>query len=167
MDYTLFKDFAGPVATVLAALTAAGIAVGIGLSQLAIGRLQARAANDKIVLDLFERRLNVYSQVRAVIRKILTQGKVQPTESFDFLAAMDGASFLFGAEVTDYLRTLYEAILDVENAEHEEEAAKTSEERRNALERRRLHRSTLEDFYKRAPQLLAPYVSAHQRFTTT
>ena len=68
-------QLAGPIATVIAALTAGGIAIWLGRAQVTTARLQAKTANDKIVLDLFDRRLKIYSDARAVIGRTTGSGQ--------------------------------------------------------------------------------------------
>jgi ABC-type Co2+ transport system permease subunit len=58
--YEFFKDFAGPIATVVAAGAASFVAYSLGKAQTAAARMQAqvakknwRTANEKIVLELF------------------------------------------------------------------------------------------------------------------
>lgn len=164
-SYEGLKDFAGPAATVLAASTAALIAIAIARVQVSVAKIQANTANDKLVLDLFERRIEIYSNARAVIARIMTSGGIAPEDHFEFLRAIDGSKFLFGPEVSAYWDTLYLAIIDAEAAEHETKAARGEAERRTALETRRNHRETLNGFYKQTEQLLAPYLSAHQTFS--
>jgi hypothetical protein len=75
------RDLAGPVATVLAAAAAAYVAFTLGRSQIAVAKLQAgiakrawQTSNEKIVLDLFEKRLAIYEEIRATITPINSSG---------------------------------------------------------------------------------------------
>ena len=59
------RDFAGPAATVFAVLTAGWITFRLGQSQISVAKTQAdiaernwRTSNEKIVLDLFDKRLD-------------------------------------------------------------------------------------------------------------
>jgi hypothetical protein len=81
IDSTTIKDFAGPLATVLAAGAAALVAYRLGQNQISVARTQAEIAqqnwqtsNEKIVLELFERRLTIYEEVRSLIGEITRSG---------------------------------------------------------------------------------------------
>ena len=82
VDYTIVRDLAGPIATVLAASAAAFVAYRLGQSQISVARTQAEIAernwqtsNEKIVLELFERRLAIYEEIRGVIGEVTRSGK--------------------------------------------------------------------------------------------
>jgi hypothetical protein len=72
-----------------------------------IGFMQWRTAHQRAVLDLFEKRYELYSAVRSVITEVLTQGRADHKLQFDYLRAIERAHFLFGPEVTAYLDSLY------------------------------------------------------------
>src|SRR4051812_40867078 len=86
--YDAIKDFAGPGATVMASFAAAVVAYMLGRSQRKIAELQAaiaertwKTANDKIVLELFQPRMEIYDAVSAVVGKSHT-GKPPPNELY-------------------------------------------------------------------------------------
>jgi hypothetical protein len=60
----------------------------------------------KVVLDLFERRMKVYSEIRAVIASIVSSGKLPNEKHFEFMRAIDDAKFIFGSKVNGYLEEL-------------------------------------------------------------
>ena len=157
-------QLAGPIATVIAALTAGGIAIWLGRAQVTTARLQAKTANDKIVLDLFDRRLKIYSDARAVIGRTTGSGQCSNEEQFNFLKAIDGASFLFGTDVTDYFNKLYHDLIDLDACNKEAEHIEVGEKRAEIFQKRRKHFEAIQEFYTKAPTLLAPYLSAHQTF---
>jgi hypothetical protein len=68
---TQIKDFAGPLATILASSAAAFVAYRLGSSQVAVARTQAliaertwQTANEKVVLKLFDQRLAIVGGIR-------------------------------------------------------------------------------------------------------
>jgi hypothetical protein len=74
LDYQVIKDLGGPIATVIASAAAAFVAYRLGKSQIAVAKMQAdiaqrnwRTTNEKVVLELFERRLAIYDGIRDVI----------------------------------------------------------------------------------------------------
>ena len=70
-----FEKFAGPIATVIASLTAAGVTIGFGIVQTRIAGTQAKTAEaqkdiaranldiayDKLKHDLFQKRYEIYT----------------------------------------------------------------------------------------------------------
>jgi hypothetical protein len=68
---TQIKDFAGPLATILASSAAAFVAYRLGSSQVAVARTPAliaertwQTANEKVVLKLFDQRLAIVGGIR-------------------------------------------------------------------------------------------------------
>ena len=106
----LLREFAGPVATIVAAIAAAFVAYRLGSGQLAAAQSQARTAdrnwqtaNERVVLELFEKRLAIFEGIRAIIGKVLQSGKCGDELYFDFNKATDRAPYYFGPEVSEYL----------------------------------------------------------------
>src|SRR5260370_19959215 len=62
-------------------------APAIALLAIVIAILQWRTAHQKVVLDLFERRMKVYSEIRAVIASIVSSGKLPNENHFEFMLA--------------------------------------------------------------------------------
>jgi hypothetical protein len=122
--YDALKDFAGPGATVIASLAAASIAYMLGRGQRRILELQTTIAektwkttNDKIVLELFQPRMEIYDAISVVVRNAHT--KLRPDEQsdqlyFEFLQATARAQFYFGDDVNAYLEKLRNLIIDIE-----------------------------------------------------
>ena len=61
--YSVIKDFAGPVATVIAAAAASYVAYHFSRAQL-------DATNKRLVLDLFDRRWEVVQELRVAISEM-------------------------------------------------------------------------------------------------
>jgi hypothetical protein len=64
---------------------------------------QSRIANDKLRLDLFERRLVVYEAVRTVFGELLARGKISPKDETNYLRGIQGAKLLFDSQLNEYL----------------------------------------------------------------
>ena len=88
---------------ILQALLTPTIALAVGL----IAFMQWRTSHQKVVLDLFDRRLAIYHTVRDAIDAISSQGTVRPESIQKFVKAYEAASFLFGKDVCDYIDRLY------------------------------------------------------------
>lgn len=76
---------------------------------------QWRTAQNKLKLDLFERRMSVYQSARDMIGFIASRGKITPEEQFKYLAGIQTARWLFGPDVTEYLETeLWHKVVNLE-----------------------------------------------------
>jgi hypothetical protein len=134
----------------------------IALLAIVVAVLQWRTAHQKVVLDLFERRMKVYSEIRAVIASIVSSGKLPNEKHFEFMRAIDGAKFLFGRKVNDYLSELNTALAYFHEAD-EEFGPLQGQERAEAIQRRRKYFDEIQRFYKVFDPLVEPYVAMRQR----
>jgi|SRR4051812_8232813 hypothetical protein len=96
------KDYAGPLATAFAATVAGWIAYTLGQGQLVVAKTQAdvaernwKTSNEKIVLELMERRLAIYREIRGVIAEINSSGKGNYDTIWKYAKATDQVEFLF------------------------------------------------------------------------
>lgn len=86
----------------------------IALFAAIIGWLQWLTANRKVVVDLFDRRLTAYSEIRSAVALINRTGQVDFETELQFWRAIDSARFLFGREVWDYLDNLRLKLIDLD-----------------------------------------------------
>lgn len=91
---------------VLQALLTPAIALGVGI----IAFLQWRTAHQKVLLDLFERRLKIYDAVISAVDQFSNSGPVDVSlqARMKLQIATSEARFLFGDEVLAHLQTLIE-----------------------------------------------------------
>jgi hypothetical protein len=127
-----------------------------------IAILQWRTAHQKIVMDLFERRMKVYSEIRAVIASVVSTGKLPNEKHFEFMRAIDGAKFLFGSNVTNYLEGLNTTLAYFQEVD-EAYGSLQSKERAEAIQKRRRHFDMIKAFYKEFDPLVEPYLGMRQR----
>jgi hypothetical protein len=105
MLYQLLKDFAGPVATVIAAATAAVFV----RRQAKTADRQAETALDQLRYNLFERRYAIYQDVKDLIGLLANEA---PAENFNVwrvaphFVVIDEARFFFSDAVSDWLAVL-------------------------------------------------------------
>jgi hypothetical protein len=167
--YEFFKDFAGPIATVIAAGAAAFVAYTLGRSQAKSASVQARVAksnwqtaNERIVLELFERRIAIFEGIRKVVASVMASGQPSDQTYRDYLSATEKAAYYFGPEVNEYLETIRHLILDIESGNivmrddfhpHRIEAVQNHTKRMTELS----------EFNGRAKILFGPYIQAHQK----
>jgi hypothetical protein len=167
--YEFFRDFAGPIGTVIAPSAAAFVAYRLGKSQIAVAETQAtvaernwETANEKIVLELFERRIAIFEGIRKVVSDVLRTAKPTDVDFFEYVSAIDKAPYFFGPEVMDYLETVRILIIELQL---------DATVIRNHLDPDRPERirghvtrmTELSKFYEVSKGLFGPYIQAHQK----
>jgi hypothetical protein len=91
---------------------------------------QWRTAQNKLKLDLFERRLAVYEAARGFISSVMTSGKTTQDREFEYLTGIRGAKWLFGDEVVQYLdKVLWHKACDLWCLQEELEGMPPGDER--------------------------------------
>jgi hypothetical protein len=165
--YDFFRDFAGPIGTVIAAGAAAFVAYRLGKSQAESARLQAQVAtrnwqtaNERVVLDLFERRLAIYEGVRHVVARVMTTGQPDDKDYNDYVEAIERVPFFFGPEVVEYFDHIRLAISNLQPTNMNQRVILTIFE---VSQKRIVVMDDIADFYKKAPLLVGPYIQAHQK----
>lgn len=166
----LLKDLATPAATLIAAAVAASVARRFNDRQLEVAKLQAevavrswRTSNEKIILDLFDRRISIYESIRAAIAPVMTNGRttIENLQAFD--EAIDKVRFFFGPEVSVYCDELRRALIS-----HRQVGEMFKHDPPNyevLADREATAFTKIVGFYAEAPPLFAPYIQAHQRTT--
>jgi len=162
-------NLAGPIATVFAAGAAAFVAYRLGKSQIAVAKTQAdiaqrnwETANERVVLELFEKRLAIYDGIREVIGEVTRTGSAPNDIYFRYIKAIDRVPFLFGKEVKIYLDKI---------AQHMNELglAGTMLEDPNCADRGKWAQTRKDEFlaitafYTEADEFFGPYLRAHQK----
>lgn len=121
--YDLLKDFAGPVATVIAAVAAVSVTAYFARHQRKIASEQAHTAKEKLRYDLFNRRLEIFSSIfpmyHAIIGWEATPEQVAAKERF--FKAYQESAFLFKEEsgIQQLLKDLNDDAAKVIVAEHD------------------------------------------------
>ena len=112
--------------TYLAALLTPTVAI---LGAL-IAYRQWRLAQNKLKLDLFDRRLSVYEAARTLVASIITSGKAKDEEVFKFMVATREAKWLLNDSVAQYLdKELYHKAIDLQTLAAELEGVPVGEVR--------------------------------------
>lgn len=76
---------------------------------------QWRTAQNKLKLDLFDKRMLVYQAVRDTLGHIGSKGKISNEQQVAYLTGIQAAKWLFGRELDTYLsETLWHKIVDLE-----------------------------------------------------
>jgi hypothetical protein len=140
-------------------IIAAGTAIFVAL----VGFFQWRTAQQKAVLDLFERRHAIYEIVRKAVGTIASNSTAfdQGREA-EFMQAMERAYFFFGDDVDSYVKRLWSDITDVRTADMELQGPSDNDTRRTILEKRRAAMTRVAQFHSDGMPLFAKYMRFSQ-----
>ncbi len=167
--YNLAKDFAGPVATIIAAGAAAFVAYRLGQNQTMVAKAQVDIAernwqteNEKVVLELMEQRLSIYKGIQEVIAEVMRTGKSDDNIFRRYLQATVQIPYLFGPEVETYLDEMRVHLADLQLG-NDLMADNTSSDYQKGVELRAREFKAIVKFYEEAKPIFGPYIRAHQR----
>jgi len=109
---------------------------------------QWRLAQNKLKLDLFDRRLSVYEAARTLVSSIMTSGKAKDEEVFRFMVATREAKWLLNASIAEYLdKELYGKAIDLQMLASELEGVPVGDERtKNVRQQAEIKRWLLAQF---------------------
>ena len=150
MIYCVLKDFAGPVATIIAA----GAAVTVTGY---FARRQWQTAHEKLLLDLFDKRFALYEELISVLWRYATDSIHVLEAQIDFARTTSRAQFLFGPEVQAFLKGKGNDLLQESAAVIREGRSRPDEEEQLARGRH------VSDFIGELDKLVALYMNHHQK----
>jgi hypothetical protein len=115
-----------------------------------VAYFQWQTAHHRVVLDLFDRRFRTYEEIRHAIANVVP-GEQNVELLATYSTAMDRAQFLFGPEVSHYLKKKYEDVVRtmLEPKGHDE--IEWGQIVRGQSDR-------LQSFYEEANKLFRPYM---------
>ena len=106
--YQILKDFAGPVATIIASITAALITYYFSSRQAQIAKQQADTALDQLRYNLFEKQYGIYETTKEMIKYIISECSTNNMEaSFKIAARATGAA---PGEILSQIKRLVELL---------------------------------------------------------
>jgi hypothetical protein len=145
--------------TIIQAIIAAATAIFVA----AVGYYQWRTAEQKAVLDLFDRRRAIYDVVHSCVLQMISSspGFDQQRET-EFLRAKEQAYFFFGDDVQTYLEQLWQDIIDVRAADEEQKGPLESSDRTQTIQRRRTALNRISKFYQDGKPLFGKYMRFSQ-----
>jgi len=89
------------------------VAAGTAVFVATIGYFQWRTAQQKVVLELFDRRHEIYREIREAVARITGSGRADLDIEIKVAEALERARFFFGIEVIRYLEQFVEAVRDL------------------------------------------------------
>ena len=134
----------------------------IALMVAMIALAQWRTAHQRMVLDLFERRMKLIDEVSRIAATVLIEGTLNHDDIDGFLRATRGDKFLFGPEVSTYLQQTYKDLINLQLCETQLPNAQGKE--RDTISKIYLDlRNKLAGFHSKFHELVAPYVAMRQQ----
>jgi hypothetical protein len=146
VDCSTMKDFAGPVATVIAAFSAVSVTGYFAFRQW-------QTAREKLLLDLFEKRFAIYEELLSAV----VGRQIDQTTYLGFKSAASRARFLFGPKVQTFLDRTSQDLLETVAQSLRTEPIPEDQSAAAA----RLNR--LNDFSNALGEKVAPYMNHHQK----
>jgi len=145
---------------VLQALLTPALAIPTGM----IAFFQWRTAHQRVVIDLFDRRMKIYIGCRDVLRKIvISPNATTDQDGHEFKMASADAEFLFGDDLVEHFKKVENAIFDLSTYETTLKDAPVGQECKDLVAKRRIAIDTVERFYKEELRsLLKPYIQLKQ-----
>ena len=95
----------------------------IALLAVTIGVLQWRTAHQRVVLDLFDRRMEVFNSLVETIMEVVREGRAGFEDVVAFSRATNRSYFLFGDEITSFLSKMRDDLIKLHTAEMQAESA--------------------------------------------
>lgn len=139
------------------------IAAGTAAFVATIGYFQWRTAQQKVVLELFDRRYAIYLDIRAAVACVTGSGAADLETEIKVAEALEKARFFFETDVIEYLERFVDAIRDLSCYGQEVAGVQSSDDKAALLKKSRAAKQKIEQFRADAPLLFAPYMRLDQR----
>ncbi len=94
-------------------LLSAGLTPMVAITTVYIAYQQYRVNAERLRLDLYERRLGVLRGVRSHFFAVMRHGIAREQDFNDFVGATAEAQFLFGPEITDFIKEISKRSLNL------------------------------------------------------
>jgi hypothetical protein len=124
---------------------------------------QWRTANQKVVIDLYDRRLKVYVQLEKSIGSVVRDGDVSREAFQDFVIGQTDARFLFGDDVNSYLKTLRKRFAWM--VTFTDNVIDQKPNRNQMIDLKVEYLGDIVAFAEKAPDLFSPYIKLAQKNT--
>jgi hypothetical protein len=139
-----------------------GVVIAFGVALISYA--QWRTANQRVVLDLFQKRIDVYEDIESALGVVLREGKVDEDAFRRFLTSKLAARFLFGRDVLAYLDSIYKDIVSL-NTIYRDDVIDTKPDREALINKKYDAFNHIAEFAQNAPEIFAPYMRMNQKNT--
>jgi hypothetical protein len=144
----------------LTALLSIGVAIVvafIGFLQWRTAREQGRTANNRAAFDQFQKRYEVYQEIRDIALKVRGSRRADEKMLHEAVETSERARFLFGDDVIAYLAQFSDDVRDLAGYIAEESNLQVADRKNNLDEQRRLI-NRIEEFHTKGPTLFGSYI---------
>jgi hypothetical protein len=131
-----------------------------------IAYFQWRTAHQRVVLDLFDRRLRVFEDVEEAVKSVFSSTDVTNETFFRLVKAKGSARFLFGQEVNSHLQTMIDDFA-WRMTFNDQTINGSGDERQDNLKKKYKVIQRIIDFPKTGQPLFEPYLSLTQKMPNT
>ena len=130
----------------------------LSIAVVIIALLQWRVAENKLRLDLFDRRYKVYDATRKFLAVILRDATFTDSQLFEFYGSTSDTEFLFSSDVVDYLAQIRKHALDMRLHQKLFEPLPVGDERSRHVQTHHDQLSWLSDQLTGMTSVFAPYL---------
>ena len=123
---------------------------------------QWRIAQQKVALDIFEKRLARFDAMIDALLPVLQSGTVRPEDVNAFARAQKGAKFLFGAEVEERIGATFSSLNRLVSLEKRTQHP-NFEKADAAEDQKAKHFDIVHQFFMDLDHLVMPYMKMHQK----
>ncbi len=128
-----------------------------------IAYLQWVTAHQKIVLELFDKRLEAFRGIQIALAPIMIHGAATQQDFFAFANAVERCRFLFGDEVHEYLADLRSKVSFISVYTDETIDRRNEAERSKLIDKKHNYLNDLSSFETNGAPLFAPYLKLDQK----
>jgi hypothetical protein len=128
---------------------------------------QWRTAHQRVVLDLFDRRLQVFELVEAACGAVISSGKASMNELRQFHQAKGKARFLFGDDVNSYLKGRIADCAFLLSFDNEAISEHPPNQRQTLIQKKYKALENIAEFQTQAPPIFGPYMRLDQKMPGT
>ncbi|MGM4870655.1 hypothetical protein AB7645_05440 [Bradyrhizobium sp. 956_D2_N1_5] len=128
-----------------------------------VAYLQWITAHQKIVLELFEKRLEAFRDIQKAIVPIMRNGAITNEEFFAFAAAVERCRFLFGDDVHHYLAGLRERLAFMSAFTDQIIDGRDEPERSRLIDKKYDYLLDVANFETEGVPLFTPYIKLDQK----
>jgi hypothetical protein len=104
--YQIFKDFAGPLATIFAALAAVGVTAYFAWHQKQIAKRQVDISGEKLRHNLYQKRYRIFDAARKLLCEVAVHRSAPDDDLRAFVIGTGDAVFLFNDDLSSYLEEI-------------------------------------------------------------
>jgi hypothetical protein len=123
---------------------------------------QWRLSQNKLKLDLFDRRFSVYSSARSLLASIMTTGQAKEAEIYKFLSGTQEAKWLLNDEIVEYLdKQLWKQACDLQTLQDTLESMQRGVERTQKVNQKYEALKWFGAQYSELDRLFSPFLQLH------